>query len=162
VQYACQYWVHHWKESRRRIRDGDLVDGFLVNHLLHWLEALSVIGRIRESIGMVDNLLCLLHVCALPLRLSALLRDVRRVILSHCSVMDASPLQVYCSAIVFAPEGSVDSDWDACQQTLEGHSRSVISVAFADNDKTLASASQDGTIKLWDTMTGGCRATLNG
>ncbi|KAL8403218.1 hypothetical protein RB594_008469 [Gaeumannomyces avenae] len=180
VQYACRYWVHHWKESKRRIRDGNLVDRFLTKHLLHWLEALGVIGRIRESIGMVDELLGLVH----PedsIAVSALLRDVRRVILSHCSVIDASPLQLYCSAIVFVPEESVvrkmfrnqfptwlalvpqvDQNWDACLQTLEGHSSSVRSVAFAHDGKTVASASRDNTVKLWDTATGGCRATFEG
>ncbi|KAL8284638.1 hypothetical protein RB600_009181 [Gaeumannomyces tritici] len=180
VQYACRYWVHHWEESKRQIRDGDPVDRFLTKHLLHWLEALGVTGRIRESINMVDELLGLLH----PedgTAVSALLRDVRRVILSYCSVVDASPLQLYCSAIVFAPEESVvrkmfrdqfpawlalvpqvDQNWDAYLQTLEGHSGGVNSVAFAHDGKTLASASSDNTIKLWDTATGGCRATLKG
>ncbi|KAL8296250.1 hypothetical protein RB600_001638 [Gaeumannomyces tritici] len=178
VQYACRYWVHHWKESKRRLRDGNLVDLFLTKHLLHWLEALGVIGRIRENIGMVDELLGLLH----PedsTAVSALLRDVRRIILSHCSVIDASPLQLYCSAIVFAPEESivrkmfrdqfptwlsvpqVDQNWDACLQTLEGHSGGVSSVAFAHDGKTVASASFDGTVKLWDTATGGCTTTLD-
>ncbi len=62
VQYACRYWVHHWKDSRCKIRDGDLVDDFLINHLLHWLEALSLLGRISESIDMMQDLLNLLDV----------------------------------------------------------------------------------------------------
>ncbi|KAL8402633.1 hypothetical protein RB596_009121 [Gaeumannomyces avenae] len=180
VQYACRYWVHHWKESKRQIRDDDPVDRFLTNHLLHWLEALGVIGRIRESISMVDELLGLPH-SEYSTAVSALLRDVQRVILSHCSVIDASPLQLYCSAIVFAPEESVvrkmfrnqfptwlalvpqvDQNWDACLQTLEGHSGYIYSVAFAHDGKTVASASDDMTVKLWDTATGGCRATLEG
>ncbi|KAK3897806.1 hypothetical protein C8A05DRAFT_38616, partial [Staphylotrichum tortipilum] len=60
MQYACRYWVYHWKESKRLIRDGDLVDQFLQRHLLHWLEVLGLLGWISESIGMVDNLLGLL------------------------------------------------------------------------------------------------------
>ncbi|KAL8299079.1 hypothetical protein RB593_009133 [Gaeumannomyces tritici] len=179
VQYACRYWVHHWKESKRQIRDDNPVDRFLTNHLLHWLEALGVIGRIRESISMVDELLGLLH-SKYSTAVSALLRDVQRVILSHCSVIDASPFQLYCSAIVFAPEESVvrkmfcgqfptwlsvprvDQKWDACLQTLEGHNGDVNSVAFAHDGKTVASASHDTTVKLWNTATGGCRATLKG
>ncbi len=62
IQYACRYWVYHWKESKCRIRDGDLVDNFLTNHLLHWLEALGLLERISESIGMVDDLLASLDV----------------------------------------------------------------------------------------------------
>ncbi len=62
VQYACRYWVYHWKESKCRIRDGDLVNSFLTGHLLHWLEALGLLERISESIGMVDDLLGLLDV----------------------------------------------------------------------------------------------------
>jgi len=61
VQYACRYWVYHWKESERKIRDGDVVDRFLTRHLLYWLEALGIIGRIRESVGMLDDLLGLLN-----------------------------------------------------------------------------------------------------
>jgi len=63
TQYACQHWVHHWKESKRSVRDGGPVHNFLTNHLLHWLEALSFLGRISESIGMVDDLIVLLDVC---------------------------------------------------------------------------------------------------
>ncbi len=63
VQYACRYWVYHWKESQRLIRDGDPVDLFLTRHLLHWLEALSLLGWVLESIDIVDNLLALLDVC---------------------------------------------------------------------------------------------------
>ncbi|KAK4249360.1 hypothetical protein C7999DRAFT_39481 [Corynascus novoguineensis] len=62
VQYACQYWVYHTKESRGNVRDGGLVHSFLTRHLLHWLEALGLLGRISESIGMVDDLLVLLDV----------------------------------------------------------------------------------------------------
>lgn len=67
VKYACRYWVHHWNGSKLGIRDDDIVHRFLSKHLLHWLEALGIIGRIRESINMVDELLDLLDVRALLL-----------------------------------------------------------------------------------------------
>ena len=62
VQYSCRYWVYHWKESKCCIQDGDLVDDFLTSHLLHWLEALGLLGWISESISMVDDLISLLSV----------------------------------------------------------------------------------------------------
>src|SRR5438477_7125408 len=45
------------KESGCKIVDGDLVDHFLTRHLLHWLEALGLLGWVMESIRMVDALL---------------------------------------------------------------------------------------------------------
>jgi hypothetical protein len=44
--------------------------------------------------------------------------------------------------------------------TLEGHLAPVNSVAFHPSGTRLASASKDGTIRLWNTKTGACLAVL--
>ena len=44
--------------------------------------------------------------------------------------------------------------------TLKGHTSAAVAVAFSPDSKTLASASYDGTLKLWDMTTGKERATL--
>ena len=56
IQYACRYWVHHLEQSGRRIYDQDAVHIFFQKHFLHWLEALSLIGVISESITMISTL----------------------------------------------------------------------------------------------------------
>ena len=42
-----------------------------------------------------------------------------------------------------------DIDRDAERFTLQGHTAPVLAVAFAKNAATIASASQDGTVRLW-------------
>ena len=43
---------------------------------------------------------------------------------------------------------------------LEGHPRTVLSVNFIDEGKTLVSSSRDGTIKIWDIASGQLKRTL--
>lgn len=56
IQYACRYWVHHLKQSENYIRDNDSVDAFLQKHFIYWLEAMSLIGKVCESIHMINSL----------------------------------------------------------------------------------------------------------
>lgn len=58
VRYACLYWVYHLEQSRPAegkacITDDHQACVFLKRHFLHWLEALSLLGKISESIGMI-------------------------------------------------------------------------------------------------------------
>lgn len=106
IKYACQYWVYHLREHGSVICDNDQVYNFLKCHFLHWLEALSLIGRISESISMINHLIAMLDPIA-SIKASALLYDAKRFILSYLSIADSSPLQLYSAALIFAPKKSV-------------------------------------------------------
>jgi hypothetical protein len=56
MQYACRFWVYHLKESQTSIHDNDPVHAFLQDLFLHWLESLSLLGRILESISLIHRL----------------------------------------------------------------------------------------------------------
>ena len=62
IQYACLYWVSHIQQGMKRVRDNDQVHDFLTRHFLHWIEALSLMGRASESIGIIKTLQALVEV----------------------------------------------------------------------------------------------------
>jgi WD40 repeat protein len=113
--------------------------------------------------------------------LNELIRDAHRFIMYHKGALEASALQAYGSALLFSPTNSLirrqfqheepewiiikpamSNNWSACLQTLEGHSNSVLSVAFSHDSTRLASASYDKTVKIWDASSGACLQTLDG
>ena len=93
----------------------------------------------------------------------------------HKGVIESSPLQIYVSALLLSPVGSliktlfqheeprrsavkpgVNGGWSAYLQTLKGHSNSIASVVFSHNSTQLASASWDSTFRFWDASSGAC------
>ena len=56
VQYACQYWVGHLQKGSFHLHNSTPVYDFLQDHFFHWLEALSLIGKIPEAVLMIKTL----------------------------------------------------------------------------------------------------------
>jgi WD40 repeat protein len=104
--------------------------------------------------------------------------DAKRFIFNCRSIIDSAPLQIYYSALIFAPKMSIirelfldqiptwicklpqiQEGWTGPLQVIDGHSEEVFAVAFSPDGQLLATASSDTTVKLWDVMTG---ASLTG
>jgi hypothetical protein len=56
LRYSCVCWVDHLKRSGRSIEDGDDTHRFLKTHLLHWLEAMSLISETGLCVRLVARL----------------------------------------------------------------------------------------------------------
>jgi len=56
VAYACSYWAQHIVESGELLNDDDRVRRFLESHFLHWIEALSWLGKASEVVSILDAL----------------------------------------------------------------------------------------------------------
>ncbi|OJD11510.1 hypothetical protein AJ78_07735 [Emergomyces pasteurianus Ep9510] len=171
VKYACRHWVYHLEHSGNRIRDGDQVDTFLKNQFIHWLEALGLMGGISEAIPMIASLLNL----AMPGEsndVAVFLNDARRFVLRNRQIIDTAPLQVYSSALVFAPEISIVKkqfqdhvpswirhqsgllhDWGDTLQTLDSHTGYIDKILFSSDNKLLAAETKEAVV-LWDAETG--------
>jgi hypothetical protein len=68
AEYACVYWVDHLQGSKHSGvlelsgYDKGQVDTFLQQKLLHWLEALSILGSVSDGIQAMQRLVSLIEV----------------------------------------------------------------------------------------------------
>ncbi|KAL9613653.1 MAG: hypothetical protein Q9167_001829 [Letrouitia subvulpina] len=181
IQYACQYWVDHLEQAtpEQRIEaglcDSGQIDHFFHVHLLHWLEALSLMRKVSEGVKMLVKLESMLQNSTYP-SLLATIYDAKRFLLSNRTVLEDAPLQLYTSVLLFSPEKSLtrvryydessspirmyphqETMWGACLQTLECDAGCV---TFSP-DGLLVSGSYK-IIQLWDPATGSLFCTLDG
>ncbi|CAI7631252.1 unnamed protein product, partial [Penicillium pancosmium] len=187
VEYACLYWVDHLyayksnKALKLSSKNKEMLDTFLKWKYLNWLEALSILRSLSDGIRAMKKLESLTQEEIKSFSLLERVRDATRFIQYHRKGIESSPLQVYCSPLVFSPSKSltrmafqeerpvwtlkyplVEEIWSACLQTLEGHSKVVTSIAWSQDGSQLASGSHDNTVRIWDPATGQTIYTLEG
>ncbi|KAI9934536.1 hypothetical protein MW887_000150 [Aspergillus wentii] len=175
VQYACRYWAMHFDASEEILSDGDFdqLFTFLKTHLLHWLEALSLMNRITDSTVAI-NILKSSTNGHKNQHLNDFIHDARRFILYHRSTIEKAPLQAYSSALIFSPRLSLvraqyesnvppwiitvpimQDHWNRVEQILESRAADrYVCMEFAPDGKTVAASFRDQGVLIWNIQTG--------
>ena len=112
----------------------------------------------------------------------SLLHDCQRMVKEFFPLLSVASSQLYLSTPAFVPEdtqlmeiyfkefqngvkivqpGDRLKQWDACLQTIEGHTAMVCAVSFSPDGNYIASASNDHTIQLWDAVSGAHLKTIS-
>ncbi|CAG8176592.1 unnamed protein product [Penicillium salamii] len=180
VEYSCLHWFDHLCQSSEKSSDFEeefadegKLHCFFAMHSLHLLEVLGILREISRGISIIRRLQQNVKVNQSP-DFAKLLQDSLRWTLAYGAMMEKAPLQVYSGALVFSPENSaikrlfweqrlpfvesvvgVQKEWSHSRHVLEGHGTSEIThVCFSPDGKSLATASADGLIRVWDAFTG--------
>ncbi|KAK2829856.1 hypothetical protein FQN49_007191 [Arthroderma sp. PD_2] len=189
VQYACLHWIRHIHDGGDPIVNDGYIHAFLKKHYLHWLEALALLQKTAEGALAISELETLLEsqrreyvedANVSNAEIYLFTHDARRFTFFNQPIIRKAPLQVYCSALLFAPEMSIikrefgnqrppwfdtspstDTHWGSLQQIFEGHSDRVSFIAFSPDGSKLISGS-DGIIRVWEVATGKLHQTLEG
>ena len=182
IQYACQYWVHHCKAGNfREIKHLDRIYQFLKTHLIHWFEALCLLGQAYSLIEITSDLLKLAERDT-GHKMFGFLSDAQRFVLANAHIANIAPLQLYSSCILFAPQQSqvrnhfkhflpqwvirqpsTAEGWSETIQTLDTYQKEAAALAFSTDGKLLASSGWGSEhLKVWDVLLGQLKQTLRG
>ncbi|KAF7540571.1 hypothetical protein G7054_g1266 [Neopestalotiopsis clavispora] len=180
LEYACRYWVQHYRESGTVLRDGDEAHLFFEEFFLNWLECMTLTGNASEVPSIIRSYASLL-VESDNIRQWPFVQDSRRFLLAFQSVLEVAPLQTYCAALAFSPRANRlrGHFWGQMRRWIHDvqlaggvgdeisgpkTSRTFFanSISFTPDGAQLASGSVESLVRLWDVATRSKLGVLTG
>ncbi|KIL62289.1 hypothetical protein M378DRAFT_800559, partial [Amanita muscaria Koide BX008] len=191
LHYSCVYWANHLEVTN--VEDADIMNGlekFVDEHMLHWLEVLSLIGKLGSAHRAIRVPLALLKSTSSDLH--QLLSDTLRFIPKFYELIHRSALHTYYSALHFTPTNSLlyhryikeaqavynicgieggPENWDAHVANLSHEEwvnvikfslDSTLFVSYSEKDVGDDPKRSQGKLKIWDAITGAPISTIPG
>ncbi|KAL5087753.1 hypothetical protein Trisim1_007409 [Trichoderma cf. simile WF8] len=180
LRYPCSRWLQHICDSisnsekthNQVILNDAKILTFLKEHILHWLEVMSLMRNPPGGIPYISRFGGLLERHSSNSELSQLVYDIRRFTQHNSWIIYNAPLQIYLSGILFSPKLSivrtlfeekllswittkplVGSHWSLLLQTIEV--KSLLIPAAISSDNKIAIVDYDAhEVKVWDIASG--------
>ncbi|KIJ26014.1 hypothetical protein M422DRAFT_192783, partial [Sphaerobolus stellatus SS14] len=172
LQHACLYWAEYY--TGVNVNDETSINclmEFLQEHLLHWLEALSILTATHRAGPLLR--IAEISIQQSPSQISQTLNEGCRLVDLFYLAIGESCTGLYSTILTFCPkecrlaglykkkyqhniqvkEGGL-RDWPKNLSILQGHQSSVTSVGFSLDGTKIVSGSWDNTVRLWDACTG--------
>ena len=173
LEYACMQWVYH---VAALVDTGNLnasINKIFRPRLLYWLEVMSLLREVWRAAKMLFIAAGTMNNPA-DSDLSRFLRDANSFVASSYEAIERSTPHIYISALPFADKNSLVYQEFALRctglitvntfgigqhggrtvMTLTGHDGAVNSVSYSSNGRLLASGSEDGSVRIWNTRIG--------
>jgi len=170
LEYVCLQWVYHIVALHDTSDINDKISNIFRPKLLPWLEVMSLLRQVLRAARM----LFAAAGTVADSELAQFLRDAHSFVTSSHEAIGHSAPHIYLSALPFADKtlfvykdfaprctGLIAVDTFGIGQhggravmTLTGHNGAVRSVSYSPDGNILASGSDDGTVRIWDTLTG--------
>ncbi|KAI0849802.1 WD40-repeat-containing domain protein [Daldinia vernicosa] len=186
TSYIAVFWIKHLCESHITDEVRDTVIHFLTEYPLKWLELLSSTGHLSRALSLIQELETVWKRKAKSDKdessnikhILEFIFEARQLFLLHQSIGCSQKLRAQ-NTLLFCPSNSklrkrllptefpelvvppaLGKDWGLAMRVLRGHTDYVRCCAHSHSGELLASGSDDGSIRIWDTRTGNLQHLL--
>jgi len=173
LEYACMQWIYHVASVSDTGKIYVKIGVIFRPRLLYWLEVMSILHQVWRAARMLFFAAGTVDTHA-DSDLAQFFRDAHSFVASSHEAIERSAPHIYLSALPFADRNSLVYQYLAPRciglitvdtvgigqhrgstvMTLTGHDGAVSSVSYSSDGRLLASGSNDGSVRIWDTRTG--------